>query len=336
MEQTPFQLIRKYPKTQGDYAMSLTASVDQTLIASGWSSNLVTVYDRSSLSEIFEFQTAPSTDAPLSEIKFDTTNSSLLWIGSKGGLIQLWDLRSRAAPALTLQAGAPVLSFDINASHTLLSAGTELQSYEGLEEDEPVGDAAKLCFWDVRTQNALVAFNEVHSDDITQVRFHPTHGEALMTGSTDGLINLYNLATLVEDDSLYQTLKVDSVSKLGYFGPSYEYLYCSTHIETFSLWNFQEAEVISSYGDIRSLSTPLHKIDYIIDCHYDHESQRLFMFTGSQEGSIGISDVSLQSASIVHTLNNGHSDIVRDVLWNKNTRTIVSGGEDATVCFWSN
>ena len=32
----------------------------------------------------------------------------------------------------------------------------------------------------------LAKFGDCHSDDITQVRFHPTEASALITGSTDG------------------------------------------------------------------------------------------------------------------------------------------------------
>jgi len=31
-----------------------------------------------------------------------------------------------------------------------------------------------------------------------------------------------------------------TVSKIGYFGPNSEYLYCSTNVQTLSIWNPQE------------------------------------------------------------------------------------------------
>lgn len=94
----------------------------------------------------------------------------------------------------------------------------------------------------------------------TVTRFHPEQPNAMMSGSTDGyakryeslttpqpivtpsysLVCLYNLETFDEDDALYQVIKEESVHKIGYFGPSYEYLYCLTHMETFSLWQFSE------------------------------------------------------------------------------------------------
>jgi hypothetical protein len=71
----------------------------------------------------------------------------------------------------------------------------------------------------------------------------------MMSGSTDGLINLYNLETMIEEDALYQVIamvfipqviKTESVAKVGYFGPDYEYLYSLSHMETFSMYKFQE------------------------------------------------------------------------------------------------
>ena len=102
-----------------------------------------------------------------------------------------------------------------------------------------------------------------------------------MSGSTDGLICLFDISTMVEDDSLYQVIKGDSVSKIGYFGPSNEYIYSMSHMETFSLWRFEEAEKIRTYGDVRGISEDL-QLDYLINCCYEPASQRLYLIGGSQ------------------------------------------------------
>lgn len=93
-------------------------------------------------------------------------------------------------------------------------------------------------------------FTECHSDDVTHIEFHPIESNAMVSGSTDGyvigtivdgrLACLYNLEMNVEDECLYQVIKEDSISKVGFFGPSYEYLYSLTHIETMSLYKFAE------------------------------------------------------------------------------------------------
>ena len=59
------------------------------------------------------------------------------------------------------------------------------------------------------------------------------------------------------DDALVHTLNSESsVSKIGFFGPSHEYLYGLTHIETLLLWHAYEREgededLIADFSDLR-------------------------------------------------------------------------------------
>ena len=67
--------------------------------------------------------------------------------------------------------------------NNLLAAGTEL-----------VGVDAELHIWDIRnTDNVVRSFVDSHHDDITALEFHPTLTNYLMSGSTDGYVNIYNL-----------------------------------------------------------------------------------------------------------------------------------------------
>ncbi|KAJ3034663.1 WD repeat-containing protein 89 [Rhizophlyctis rosea] len=324
----PFRLVHQRPPHQPEgWVLDIVPTRDNSLVAAPTTGGIVKILDAQSLAEagtVNASRQQQGGDSTLSEVAFDTTNNALLWTADKGGKVGLWDLRS-GGEALSHNVGAPVLSISVNSNHTLLAAGTEL-----------VGEDAKILFWDVRNGLSPAAeFIECHSDDVTQVRFHPEQPNAMLSGSTDGLVCLYNLETFDEDDALYQVIKEDSVHKIGYFGPSYEYLYCLTHMETFSLWRFSEAERIYQFGDIR-MQTPDVKVDYLIDCAYDAEGLRMYLLSGSQEGGIGILHVNLGKLDVVHTLNGGHDDIVRGLHWNPQTRTIISGGEDGRICLWRN
>lgn len=97
-------------------------------------------------------------------------------------------------------------------------------------------------FWDIRAQGTpLARLVEAHSADINQVIFHPTNPMHVISGSIDGLVNVFSLDLLAEADpenSVIHTLNSESaVSKVGYFGPNSEYLFCLTCIETFILWH---------------------------------------------------------------------------------------------------
>lgn len=109
---------------------------------------------------------------PLCGVLFSHTSPHLLYSGSADGTVRVWDVREAAAPAAAaaqLFRSDPshvYCSFDLNAGNTLLCAGTEKVD----DED------SFLVFWDVRKPGAaqpLGVYSESHSDDITQVRFHP-------------------------------------------------------------------------------------------------------------------------------------------------------------------
>ncbi|KAJ3092212.1 WD repeat-containing protein 89 [Quaeritorhiza haematococci] len=125
-----------------------------------------------------------------------------------------------------------------------------------------------------------------------------------------------------EDDAIHQTIKEDSVHKLGFFGPNFEYLYILTHIETFSLWRAEDAEQISRYDDVRtnvesmqSKAFQMH-VDYAIDCQYIPSLERLILYVGNQSGDIAILNTNITNLEPVHILRGAHSDIVRGVHWN--------------------
>lgn len=73
-----------------------------------------------------------------------------------------------------------------------------------------VEDDSYLMFWDVRYAKILGAYWESHSDDVTAVRFHPSQVHSLSSGSTDGLLNVFNLMEPAEDDALLYSFNTNS------------------------------------------------------------------------------------------------------------------------------
>ncbi|KAJ3331567.1 WD repeat-containing protein 89, partial [Kappamyces sp. JEL0680] len=251
----PFSLVSSINKTPANYCLEIAPNASRKAhFATSLSSGSIHLHDVNAFTayQVIGPQTANSV---ISHIQFDSSNPHLLWASTRENQVVLHDTRTTSAPVHTYRCPAPVLSFDLNANHSILAAGTEL-----------LGDDASILFYDVRASpsEAIATFNECHSDDVTQIQFHPSTPNAMVSGSTDGLVCLYDLTSMNEDDSLYQVIKENSVSKVGFFGPAFEYLYCSTHIETLSLWTFQDAENIVHYGDVRGASPDL-SLDYCID-----------------------------------------------------------------------
>ena len=202
VEQNPFRLVNQIEKTEQDYIFSI--SQKDNLLALGSYQGHIHLHDL----HLPTTQSTLPTQGILTHVQFDRQNYHLVWSSYKEGNVILWDSRSQQQ-ALTFDCQAPVSTFDINASQTLLGAGTDL-----------VGEDAFLKFFDLRNASTLASFDECHSDDITCVKFHPNTSEALISGSTDGLVCLYNLNSFDQDEALYQVIKDESVSKIGYFGPN--------------------------------------------------------------------------------------------------------------------
>ncbi|KAJ3127697.1 hypothetical protein HK098_005933 [Nowakowskiella sp. JEL0407] len=310
-----YQLLQRFPASNS-YIQDLHLSPSQEYIAAVTSDPLIKLYDALTLQLKLDI---PTQDTSLiSEVEIDKSNSSLIWMGLKNdrfGELKMVDIRSGNIEK-QYRVDGPVLSLSLNSTQTLLATGTELIPSPR--------DEALLMFWDIRGNSNPVTFPECHSDDITQVRFHPTNPNFLVTGSTDGLTNLFNLTTFDEDEALYQVIKDNSVHKLGFFGPQYEFLYLLTHMETFSMWKAEDGDQLSSFGDVRS-HTPNFEINYLIDCQYEAATERLYLWTGSNDGSFGALHVGLSQLNLASSLKGGHSEIVRSVLCDPASFTSIVG-----------
>ncbi|GJP53737.1 hypothetical protein CLOM_g13825 [Closterium sp. NIES-68] len=51
-----------------------------------------------------------------------------------------------------------------------------------------------ILLWDMRSCRLLGRLEDAHTEDVTQVRFHPLHRTALISASLDGLICRFDLS----------------------------------------------------------------------------------------------------------------------------------------------
>lgn len=107
---------------------------------------------------------------------------------------------------------------------------------------------------------------ESHNDDITQVKFHPTDGKYILSGSTDGLVSLSDTRIPEESgDALIQVINHGSIHKTGFLTD--KTVYALSHDEQFSIHPVNNPEAGSneprptSFGDIRLKAS----CDYAID-----------------------------------------------------------------------
>lgn len=151
----------------------------------------------------------------------------------------------------------------------MLCAGTELQG----------GDAYAM-FFDVRKPSLLGAYWESHSGDICSVRFHHENPDLIASGSTDGLINVYDISKSCEDDAFEYCLNTESsVANLKWHrnANDKDVLSCITHTQDLHLYDVNESELIVSYTR-NTITDSLKVLTYKIQMRHDSKISCLIFF----------------------------------------------------------
>lgn len=270
-------------------------------------------------------------------VTFTHNSPEVLYSGSADGTVRGWDVRrpgTEAAQVFESDPSHSFCSFDLSCSDTLLCAGTEQVN----DED------SFLVFWDVRKPGGglLGVYSESHSDDITQVRFHPRDRDRLASGSTDGLVNVFDLSRGAEEEALLITCNSDSsAGSVCWSGPDYTQLLCLSHDEGLHLWDLgqldtEEPLTIYSTSDARSL-TPLPDgggVDYLVGGRWLEKAQKLLVVGGNNSGDLHLMECDDGGLHLLRSLEGGHSSTVRCFLWDAAGESMVTGGEDAQLLLW--
>ncbi|XP_018582993.2 WD repeat-containing protein 89 [Scleropages formosus] len=272
-------------------------------------------------------------------VRFAHASPNLLFSGSADGTLRSWDTRSPVSrPVQVFQSAPsyPLCCFDVSCSDAVLCAGTEQQ-----------GEDSFLLFWDARmlkggAGGVLGVYSESHSDDITQVRFHPRNPDRLASGSTDGLVNVFDLSCGSEEEALLATCNSSSsVSTVCWAGKGYERLLCLSHDEGLHLWDLgqldtEEPLTILSVADARgSAALPSGAaLDYFVGGAWSEVEEKLLVVGGTRRGELSLLKCGDQGLQLLKTLQGGHSATVRCFLWDSAEGVLITGGEDAQLLLW--
>ncbi|CAH1364332.1 unnamed protein product [Tenebrio molitor] len=269
----------------------------------------------------------------ITEVKFCNSNSNLLYTGSHDGTVRLWDLRVPKNSTLqfkdtTLTNGQVKLlnSFDIAPNNLLLAAGTSL--FEG---------DTFLLFWDARKTSLLGGYWESHTRDVTQVKFHPDDSNKLISGATDGLINIYDLSQSREDDALIDSLNTESsIEKLGWLQRGgKDVISCVTPTEDVQFWKMDDAQ---PYLHLRrcEIATEIHGITdstYMVDVHEGLGCT--LALAGSSDGGERLRGLSLAGDIVFPALGfPQNKQRVRASWFNSHTNLLLTGGEKGILNAW--
>eukprot|EP00669_Euglena_mutabilis_P010704 TRINITY_DN5426_c0_g1_i1.p1 TRINITY_DN5426_c0_g1~~TRINITY_DN5426_c0_g1_i1.p1 ORF type:complete len:375 (+),score=65.70 TRINITY_DN5426_c0_g1_i1:59-1126(+) len=306
------------------YVFQLAASPAGDRIAASNSNHTVKLYARADLRFLGECAAAHT--STIRDICWSPTSNDCLFSCDGSGAVYLTDTRKPESTRLELALEHPDMLF----SMSLRSCGNLLA----------LGDGLDTVLFDLRkTDECIRRVSEFHTDDITQVRFHPTQPDVLCTASEDGLINILDLTKPdnEDDDFLKWVFNAENpVTKIAFFGPRQEHVAGITTLEGIVLASLDT-------GDVSAIIPRQAEDRYIVDCSYGRANGRddLLVFAGSKEpaflGSVMIQTPQSPTRTLsppVAMLPKGHTDLVRAVLCLDGGATLVTAGEDGLVCLW--
>ena len=325
-----------------------TGNARNTPISCALSNQCVHTYDRESLKKCHTIDQAhnnPITDLAHTQIASsgDAAQSPLLLTSSQDGLVKIFDLRANGSSA------SPVIQLGISKEEALsVDVG-----YNGVLAAVS-GSRGNIHFFDLRNVNAnassassifnnpLGSYVDSHTDEVTKVRFQRMNRDShettslLVSASEDGLACIFDTSQPTEEHALKSVINVGSpLRDVGFFGPSFEGLYCLTGSETMSVWHHDSAQRICDFGDVRNHLSSISglPIQYLVGCSW--EQDELNLLAGNGDGEAAIFKVDTGSISVKRILNGGHKGCIRSFApcsWNS---SIITGGEDARLCEWN-
>ncbi|KAM0720577.1 hypothetical protein Q7P37_004713 [Cladosporium fusiforme] len=263
------------------------------------------------------------------------SDGTSLFTAGRDGLIRLWDPRtSSPKPTLELREPKGAGFSALACTGTFLAAGTE-SAKEGL------GDVSVLVY-DLRSPGAppMRSFVESHTDSITQLQWHPTQRNLLLSGSTDGLVSVFDAEVAEEEDALMQVLNPRSAVHCAGFLAEDQVFALSTDEQ---LWVYglektgtadEEALPVKEFGDVRGELDCMYVIDLareaflpnpIVACgHNEKQTLRVAELKGP----------GWELGEKIEFPGAHGEEVVRDLKFVDAGR-VVSCGEDGIVRLWS-
>ncbi|CAJ2500208.1 Uu.00g030610.m01.CDS01 [Anthostomella pinea] len=274
---------------------------------------------------------------------FDAANAVVCTAGEDGSL-SMWDLRLEARQAevarLTvndhndlnnLSTALPVLSLACSSEGFTVVAGTELMNHQ-----------ASILAWDVRAApTPKLHYKEVHSDDVTELNFHPRDPNILLSGSTDGLVNIYDTRITDEDEVVIQTFNHDSSIHHAAFLNDTE-VYALSHDERLALYDmaegYEKGAATTDFGDMRSvlgcqyianISAKANGAGAVIGAGaHDQQAFEMIHLTKGESGW------ALDRANSVGLPGAHSEEVVRSFCFYDEAQMVFSAGEDGCIKAW--
>jgi WD40 repeat protein len=324
----------------GDWVLCVAANDATARIGCALSNGEIQIYDQNTLHNLHTYS---NHDALVTEMTFDTCNPHLLATTATDGSLMLYDIRQQQQ-----QNGGPAMAY----TNLLRQDEESLSLSMGFDGAiAAVGSSrGKIHFMDTRSNRGLLGtYHEAHTKEVTRVRFRDPSSPVLVSGSEDGLACVFDTSQPTEESAITNILTVESpIREVGFFGPQREAIYCLTGSESLRLYHKDDAVCRKDFGsqfrdylngqigsaqDNTISSAASGRMEYLVDCHWDGQSQELVLLAGSSMGDGAIFRVGDHAVSPMLYLRGGHRGVIR--AWSCSRSSFLTVGEDARLCEWN-
>lgn len=267
-------------------------------------------------------------------VRFDPGNENIFFTTRADGYCYCYDLRTKSLVySFNDDSNGKNKTFtcmDINHNSRLVCCGTDKIQADSF-----------LLFFETRQRKLLGGYWESHDDDITDVKFHPNNPDALLSCSTDGLLNVYDLKQSTEDDALLESFNTESsASSLNWFRrDNFDFVACVTHTNDLQIYNVESQDKILEFKReeiTKKMMRNSHIDCYLIGCHTEENLEDIFLLSTSNFNrgeclrSLVLKEDHLQPATDF-TRNN---QIVRCSHYDPGKKYLFTGGESGFIHFW--
>lgn len=168
------------------------------------------------------------------------------------------------------------------------------------------------------------------------VKFHPQNQDLLASGSTDGLINVFDCKQETEDDALLYSLNTcDSVQKIKWH--QNDRISCITNTNDLHIYDTKDQNLLKKWerSDLTEAMKRKSVIDFnIIDC-YDIGNEMMFLGTSNYNKGECIRSLKFNQSSLTPLANFvGNSQIIRASLYDEKKNIYLTFGENANISVW--
>ncbi|XP_076636519.1 WD repeat-containing protein 89 [Colletes latitarsis] len=278
--------------------------------------------------------------APIVGIKFSPTSRNIFYTATSNGQITACDLRAKGKIIAEfkdcMEDGKmkPLCSFDISHDERLVAGGTE-----------HIGGDAFILFWDTRNTNSklydkntlLGGYWESHMEDVTCLAFHSNKQDILASGSTDGLINVFDLTQPSEDCALTYSLNTESsVDRIGWLNE--DNLWCTTHTHSLQLWDCDGATPYAKFERNNLALSQINEPDncYIVRFHASNALGQPFLIAGTSSvkgENLRCLNITNDRLEVCYNMV-GNKQFVRDSWLHEKSGSLITVGESGLINIW--